>query len=78
MDNPDTKGTSAPHADSRHNTNANDRARGAEVNPGSCSADSFDTEGAVLVSNKAAVAFWRAVGYMDYALTLEILPSSEK
>jgi GNAT superfamily N-acetyltransferase len=28
----------------------------------------------VLVRNEAAVAFWRAVGYRDYALTLEILP----
>ena len=28
----------------------------------------------VLVANTAAVAFWRAVGYVDYALTLEILP----
>ena len=28
----------------------------------------------VLVKNAAAVAFWRAVGYQDYALTLEILP----
>ena len=28
----------------------------------------------VLVQNKAAVAFWRAVGYKDYSLTLEILP----
>lgn len=26
----------------------------------------------VLVSNTAAVAFWRSVGYKDYALTLEI------
>lgn len=30
----------------------------------------------VLVRNAAAVAFWRAVGYRDYSLTLEILPSS--
>jgi len=30
----------------------------------------------VLVQNTAAVAFWRAVGYKDYALTLEILPGS--
>jgi len=28
----------------------------------------------VLVANKNAVAFWRAVGYRDYGLTLEILP----
>lgn len=28
----------------------------------------------VLVENKAAVAFWRAVGFRDYALALEILP----
>lgn len=28
----------------------------------------------VLVKNHAAVAFWRAVGYADYCLTLEILP----
>jgi predicted acetyltransferase len=27
----------------------------------------------VLVKNTAAVAFWRAVGYQDYCLTLEIL-----
>ena len=26
----------------------------------------------VLVANKRAVAFWRAVGYADYSLTLEI------
>ena len=30
----------------------------------------------VLVHNTAAIAFWRAVGYRDYALTLEILPPS--
>jgi predicted acetyltransferase len=29
----------------------------------------------VLVQNAAAVAFWRAVGYKDYCLTLEIMPS---
>ena len=29
----------------------------------------------VLVQNTAAVAFWRAVGYQDYSLTLEILPA---
>jgi predicted acetyltransferase len=28
----------------------------------------------VLVQNTAAVAFWRAVGYQDYSLTLESLP----
>src|SRR5690348_12088298 len=28
----------------------------------------------VLVSNATAVAFWRALGYVDYALTLEIMP----
>jgi predicted acetyltransferase len=28
----------------------------------------------VLVQNKAAVAFWRSVGYKDYSLTLDILP----
>src|SRR3954467_9781170 len=28
----------------------------------------------VLVHNTAAVAFWRAVGYKDYCLTLQILP----
>ena len=28
----------------------------------------------VLVNNPAAVAFWRAVGYKDYSLSLEILP----
>ena len=27
----------------------------------------------VLVQNTAAVAFWRAVGYKDYSLTLEII-----
>jgi GNAT superfamily N-acetyltransferase len=30
----------------------------------------------VLVVNERAVAFWRAVGYRDYCLTLEILPGS--
>jgi predicted acetyltransferase len=30
----------------------------------------------VLVSNPRAVAFWRAVGYTDYCLTLEIRPDS--
>lgn len=28
----------------------------------------------VLTQNAAAIAFWRAVGYKDYCLTLEILP----
>jgi predicted acetyltransferase len=31
----------------------------------------------VLVQNTAAVAFWRAVGYKDYCLTLEIMPGAE-
>ena len=30
----------------------------------------------VLVKNAPAVAFWRAVGYTDYALTLEIMPQA--
>lgn len=30
----------------------------------------------VLVQNTAALAFWRAVGYKDYSLTLEILPGT--
>lgn len=30
----------------------------------------------VLVHNTAAVAFWRAAGYQDYSLKLEILPFS--
>ncbi len=30
----------------------------------------------VLTSNTAALAFWRAAGYTDYALTLEILPGA--
>jgi len=29
----------------------------------------------VLTANTAAVAFWRAVGYRDYSLKLEILPT---
>ena len=33
---------------------------------------------AVLIQNTAAVAFWRAVGYKDYCLTLEILPETGK
>lgn len=31
----------------------------------------------VLVSNTGALAFWRAVGYSDYCLTLEILPDKK-
>ncbi len=30
----------------------------------------------ILVSNKRAVKFWRALGFADYSLLLEILPSS--
>jgi predicted acetyltransferase len=30
----------------------------------------------VLVHNPAAITFWRAVGYKDYCLTLEILPGT--
>ena len=30
----------------------------------------------VLVHNTSGVAFWRAIGYQDYALTLEIMPSA--
>jgi predicted acetyltransferase len=30
----------------------------------------------VLVVNTAAVAFWRAVGYRDHSLTLEIMPTA--
>jgi ribosomal protein S18 acetylase RimI-like enzyme len=29
----------------------------------------------VLVQNTAAIAFWRAMGYRDYSLTMEILPT---
>ena len=32
----------------------------------------------VLTRNTGAVAFWRAVGYKDYALTLEMLPEEAK
>ena len=32
----------------------------------------------VLVQNEAAVAFWRAVGYKGYGLTLEILPDTHR
>ena len=28
----------------------------------------------VLTQNHTAISFWRAMGYMDYALTLEIMP----
>lgn len=28
----------------------------------------------VLVQNQAAIAFWRAVGYKDYCLKLEVMP----
>jgi GNAT superfamily N-acetyltransferase len=31
----------------------------------------------VLVANEAAVAFWRSVGFVDYALTLEVVPATE-
>ncbi len=31
----------------------------------------------VLVTNQDAVAFWRAVGYADYSLTLEIFPAHQ-
>ena len=31
----------------------------------------------ILVQNEASVAFWRAVGYKDYSLTLEILPNKD-
>jgi predicted acetyltransferase len=30
----------------------------------------------VLVANKGAVSFWRSLGYTDYALSLEILPTN--
>lgn len=32
----------------------------------------------VLVKNEAAVAFWRAVGYHDYSLKMEILPIASR
>ncbi|MCX7044384.1 MAG: GNAT family N-acetyltransferase [Candidatus Sumerlaeota bacterium] len=32
----------------------------------------------VLTANAAAVAFWRAVGYSEYSLTLEIRPAREQ
>lgn len=31
----------------------------------------------VLVANQCGVAFWRSVGYTDYALSLEILPDQQ-
>jgi GNAT superfamily N-acetyltransferase len=31
----------------------------------------------VLVHNETAVKFWRAVGYKDYCLTLEIMPGAD-
>jgi GNAT superfamily N-acetyltransferase len=31
----------------------------------------------VLVTNQGVVAFWRSVGYTDYALLLEILPDKQ-
>ena len=31
----------------------------------------------VLCANRVGVAFWRSVGYNDYALTLEIMPKSK-
>ena len=31
----------------------------------------------VLTANTRAVAFWRAMGYQDYALTLEIMPEKD-
>lgn len=31
----------------------------------------------VLTTNKTAIAFWRAVGYADYSLRLEIMPAHE-
>lgn len=31
----------------------------------------------VLIRNPAALAFWRAMGYQDYSLTLEISPESQ-
>ena len=30
----------------------------------------------VLIHNTAAIAFWRAVGYRDYSLALEIMPAA--
>jgi predicted acetyltransferase len=31
----------------------------------------------VLTANRAGLTFWRAVGYKDYCLTLEIMPQNE-
>ncbi len=31
----------------------------------------------VLVQNTAAISFWRAVGYQDYCLTLELMPDAK-
>ena len=31
----------------------------------------------VLTANRAAVSFWRAVGYSDYSLALEIMPAEK-
>lgn len=31
----------------------------------------------VLLSNGSGIAFWRALGYSDYCLTLEILPDNQ-
>jgi predicted acetyltransferase len=31
----------------------------------------------VLIRNEPAIVFWRAVGYKDYCLTLEIMPNVE-
>jgi len=32
----------------------------------------------VLMQNTAGVAFWRAMGYKDYSLALEILPATQR
>jgi ribosomal protein S18 acetylase RimI-like enzyme len=32
----------------------------------------------VLVQSSAAVAFWRAMGYQDYSLTLEMMPDTAR
>lgn len=32
----------------------------------------------VLTDNSSAVAFWRALGYKDYSLTLEIMPNKDQ
>jgi predicted acetyltransferase len=31
----------------------------------------------VLAQNTAAIAFWRSLGYQDYSLTLEMMPTTE-